>query len=106
VPFGDHPTSYSQMVSIGMQREIFPGSSYDTNFVFTGGRAEERRQNINSAINPATESTPRARLTTTTGATRASMAIGANDCGNANGCSGMIAAFAHLLAYIYSPWLK
>jgi hypothetical protein len=54
VPFGDHPTSYSHMVSIGLQHELQPNVGLDSNFVFTGGRAEERRQNINSAINPAT----------------------------------------------------
>jgi hypothetical protein len=54
VPFGDHPTSYSHMVSIGTQREFTANMALDSNFVFTGGRAEERRQNINSAINPAT----------------------------------------------------
>jgi len=54
VPFGAHPTSYSQMVSIGTQRELGTDSALDMNFVFTGGREEERRQNINSAINPAT----------------------------------------------------
>jgi len=42
------------MVSIGLQRELVANTGYDTNFVFTGGRAEERRQNANSSINPAT----------------------------------------------------
>jgi len=54
VPFGAHDTSYSHMASIGMQHELAPGMGIDSNFVFTGGRAEERRQNANSSINPAT----------------------------------------------------
>jgi hypothetical protein len=41
-------------VSIGMQRQVSSSVGIDSNLVFTGGRAEERRQNINSSINPAT----------------------------------------------------
>jgi hypothetical protein len=54
VPFGAHDTSYSHMVSIGMQRQLAADMAIDSNVTFTGGRAEERRQNVNSAINPAT----------------------------------------------------
>ena len=54
IPVGDHPVSYSQMVSIGLQRELAANTGLDTNFVWTGGRSEERRQNLNSSINPAT----------------------------------------------------
>jgi len=54
IPVGDHPTSYSHMASIGFQRELAASTGFDTNFVWTGGRAEERRQNLNSSINPAT----------------------------------------------------
>jgi hypothetical protein len=54
IPVGDHPVSYSHMASIGFQREIAANTGFDTNFVYTGGRAEERRQNLNSSINPAT----------------------------------------------------
>ncbi|HXD16563.1 MAG TPA: TonB-dependent receptor [Vicinamibacterales bacterium] len=54
IPVGDHPVSYSNMASIGIQREIAANTGFDTNFVWTGGRAEERRQNLNSSINPAT----------------------------------------------------
>jgi hypothetical protein len=54
IPVGDHPVSYSHMVSIGLQRELAANTGLDTNFVFTGGRQEERRQNLNSSINPAT----------------------------------------------------
>jgi hypothetical protein len=54
IPVGDHPVSYSHMVSIGVQRELAANTGLDSNFVFTGGRAEERRQNLNSSINPAT----------------------------------------------------
>jgi len=54
IPVGDHATSYSQMVSIGFQRELAANTGLDSNFVWTGGRAEERRQNLNSSINPAT----------------------------------------------------
>jgi Carboxypeptidase regulatory-like domain/TonB dependent receptor len=54
IPVGDHPTSYSHMVSIGIQRELAANTGLDSNFVFTGGRSEEQRQNLNSSINPAT----------------------------------------------------
>ena len=54
IPVGDHPVSYSHMVSFGLQRELAANTGLDTNFVWTGGRAEERRQNLNSSINPAT----------------------------------------------------
>ena len=54
IPVGDHPVSYSQMVSIGIQRELAANTALDTNIVWTGGREEERRQNLNSSINPAT----------------------------------------------------
>ncbi len=54
VPVGDHPVSYSHMVSIGIQRELAANTGLDSNFVWTGGRSEERRQNLNSSINPAT----------------------------------------------------
>ena len=54
IPFDAHDTSYSQMVSIGMQHELAANMGIDSNFVFTGGRKEERRQNVNSSINPAT----------------------------------------------------
>ena len=54
IPVGDHPVSYSHMVSIGIQRELAANTALDSNFVFTGGRSEERRQNLNSSINPAT----------------------------------------------------
>jgi hypothetical protein len=54
IPVGDHPVSYSHMASIGFQRELAANTGIDSNFVFTGGRAEERRQNLNSSINPAT----------------------------------------------------
>jgi hypothetical protein len=54
IPVGAHPVSYSNMASVGFQRELAANTGLDTNFVWTGGRAEERRQNLNSAINPAT----------------------------------------------------
>jgi hypothetical protein len=54
VPFGAHDTSYSHMVSIGLQRQFATSMSLESNVTFTGGRAEERRQNINTTINPAT----------------------------------------------------
>ena len=54
VPFGAHETSYSHMVSIGLQRQLAPSTTLESNVTFTGGRNEERRQNINSSINPAT----------------------------------------------------
>jgi hypothetical protein len=54
IPVGAHDTSYSQMVSLGVQRQLAADMAIDSNVVFTGGRKEERRQNLNSAINPAT----------------------------------------------------
>src|SRR5581483_6036192 len=54
VPFGTHPTSYSDMASIGAQHEFTPNIALDSELVWTGGREEERRQNINTTINPAT----------------------------------------------------
>ncbi len=54
VPFGAHDTSYSHMASVGMQHQLVADMVIDSNFVFTGGRKEERRQNINTMINPAT----------------------------------------------------
>ena len=54
IPVGDHPVSYSNMASMGIQREIAANTGLDSNFVWTGGRAEERRQNLNSSINPVT----------------------------------------------------
>ncbi len=54
IPFDDHPTSYSHMTSIGMQHQFTANMALDSNFVWTGGRDEERRQNVNSSINPAT----------------------------------------------------
>jgi hypothetical protein len=54
IPVGDHPVSYSRMASIGIQRQIAANTGIDSNLVWTGGRAEERRQNLNSSINPAT----------------------------------------------------
>ena len=54
IPFGDHDTSYSHMGSIGVQRQLGSDISYETNVVFTGGRAEERRSNANLSYDPAT----------------------------------------------------
>jgi hypothetical protein len=54
IPVGDHPVSYSNMASIGYQRQFTGNIALDSNVVWTGGRAEERRQNLNSSINPAT----------------------------------------------------
>lgn len=54
VPFGEHQTSYSHMGSGGFQYQFGGVMSYETNFVFTGGRAEERRSNVNLSYNPAT----------------------------------------------------
>ena len=54
IPFGPHDTSYSQMASIGVQRQLGSAMSMESNFVFTGGRNEERRYNANLAYDPAT----------------------------------------------------
>jgi len=54
IPFGPHDTSYSHMASIGIQRQFGPSVAWESNFVWTGGRKEERRENINLSYNPAT----------------------------------------------------
>jgi hypothetical protein len=54
IPVGAHDTSYSQMASIGVQRQLGPAMSFESNFVWTGGRKEERRENANLSYNPAT----------------------------------------------------
>jgi len=54
IPFGPHDTSYSHMASIGVQRQVGALMAVESNFVFTGGRKEERRFNANLAYNPAT----------------------------------------------------
>jgi hypothetical protein len=54
IPFGPHDTSYSHMASIGVQRQVGALMAIESNFVFTGGRKEERRFNANLGYNPAT----------------------------------------------------
>jgi carboxypeptidase family protein/TonB-dependent receptor-like protein len=54
IPFGDHDTSYSHMGSVGVQRQVGATMAFESNFVWTGGRKEERRQNVNLMYNPAT----------------------------------------------------
>jgi len=54
IPFGPHDTSYSHMASLGIQRQVASAMALESNFVWTGGRKEERRENINLSYNPAT----------------------------------------------------
>jgi hypothetical protein len=54
IPFGDHDTSYSHMVSLGLQRQLGPVMAVESNYVWTGGRKEEFAPNINLTYNPAT----------------------------------------------------
>ena len=54
IPVDTHPVSYSHMASIGVQHQFTANTALDSNVVWTGGRDEERRQNLNSSINPAT----------------------------------------------------
>jgi hypothetical protein len=54
IPFGAHDTSYSHMASVGVQRQLGTVMAIESNFVFTGGRKEERRFNANLAYDPAT----------------------------------------------------
>jgi hypothetical protein len=54
IPFGDHDTSYSHMASFGIQRQLGAQMSFESNFVFTGGRKDEYAPNINLSYNPAT----------------------------------------------------
>ena len=42
------------MASIGVQRQFGAVMAFESNFVFTGGRKEERRFNTNLAYDPAT----------------------------------------------------
>ena len=67
IPVGDHPVSYSQMASIGLQHQFTGNMAVDSNVVWTGGRAEERRQNLNSSINPNTLYALRRPVVLTTG---------------------------------------
>ncbi len=53
----DYPgrkTSYSHQVSVGIQRQFANDISFETNYVFTGGRREESASNVNLTYNPAT----------------------------------------------------
>jgi hypothetical protein len=54
IPFGEHATSYSHMVSVGVQRQLGAAMALDSNYVFTGGRKEEYAPNINLNWDPAT----------------------------------------------------
>jgi len=54
IPFGDHDTSFSHMVSLGMQRQLGPVMAVESNYVFTGGRKEEYAPNINLTYSQAT----------------------------------------------------
>jgi hypothetical protein len=54
IPSPDHAISYSHQASVGIQRQIGDTMSYETNYVFTGGRKEEDRYNINLNWDAAT----------------------------------------------------
>ena len=54
IPFGAHDTSYSHMVSLGMQRQLGAQMAFESNYVWTGGRKEEFAPNINLTYDPAT----------------------------------------------------
>ena len=45
---------YAHQASIGLQRQIGSAMSVEADYVFTGGRNEERSHNINLTYNPAT----------------------------------------------------
>ncbi|MBI4888434.1 MAG: TonB-dependent receptor [Acidobacteria bacterium] len=47
-------TSYSHQASAGIQRQLGDTSSFEVNYVFTGGRLEESALNANLSYNPAT----------------------------------------------------
>lgn len=47
-------TSYSQQASIGIQRQIGNNMSFETNYVYTGGRLEEDAFQVNLTYNRAT----------------------------------------------------
>jgi len=54
IPFGDHDTSFSHMVSLGVQRQLGAAMALESNYVWTGGRREEFAPNINLSYDQAT----------------------------------------------------
>ena len=54
VNYEGRQTSYAHQASIGFQRQLAPLVSFESNFLFTGGRGEERSTQGNLAYNPAT----------------------------------------------------
>ena len=54
VNYEGRQTSYAHQASIGFQRQLAPLVSFEGNFLFTGGRGEERSTQGNLAYNPAT----------------------------------------------------
>ena len=53
-PGDHHQISYSHQASIGIQRQLFTDLAIESNFVYTGGRAEETVFNQNLTYDPAT----------------------------------------------------
>jgi hypothetical protein len=49
-----HQISYSHQASVGVQRQLFADVAVESNFVYTGGRAEEVDLNQNLTYDPAT----------------------------------------------------
>src|SRR5581483_9713941 len=54
IPFAAHDTSFSHMASFGVEHQFGGVASLDSDFAFTGGRTEERRENANLEYNQAT----------------------------------------------------
>lgn len=54
IPSPDHQISYSHQASVGIQRQIGQTMTFETNYVYTGGRKEEERHNVNLNYDPAT----------------------------------------------------
>ena len=54
VNYDGRQTSYAHQASIGFQHQLAPLVSFEGNFLFTGGRGEERSTQGNLSYNPAT----------------------------------------------------
>lgn len=54
LPPDDYVVSYSHQASVGVQRQLGPVMALESNFVFTGTRADQIVRNMNLTYNPAT----------------------------------------------------
>ena len=54
IPTPEAQVQYSNQASVGLQQQLTSVMAFETNFVYTAGRAEERDHNMNLSYNPAT----------------------------------------------------